>query len=162
MVSVPYQTLTAFLFIANSRDVPVPIVDYEMLVHYHHHQTERLRPLYIDSDTLSLSFLDSTEMIFPMDKQYLLRKTKTLITRENPLTGFVLFAYPTVEFDDDASDFEIQLIDGFGKTHSIYSSEAQLIPPGILQFLIDGYRFTRKGKPAITPQIWPPKSNHKF
>jgi len=124
------------MYIANSRETPVPVIDYGLEVSYRNGDKIKLKPNYVATDTLTLVFANGSSLKMPTERQYLLRKANTLITKDRPLMGYVVFPSPPAV--EQINTLAIHLMDGYGNTHSLCSPVEDLSELDLLRFLVDG------------------------
>ncbi len=132
---------TLFLYIANERQTPVPVIDYELLLSYKDNTTKTCEPFYKKFTTLELGF-DNYNCEFPSTNQYLLNNLNTLITPTKPISGFILFDGGTIK--KEIEKLSVLLIDGFGNKHKIETPEEEFRDFNLLPFLIKDMKINKK------------------
>lgn len=153
--SVPKATVfTAFLYIANTKDVPVPVIDYEMRIFLGDGSARTLVPAYGLGHTLELGFDDAPDapevLVLPPSEASLLDRVRTAVTRDSALSGYVVFygdstlrrLIPRVRL----KSVEVTLIDGLGGKHLIRTRASEFRPPGVLRYFLPNAEFRPRGE----------------
>lgn len=140
IISNTTTTHTVFLSIANKKNIPVPIVDYSLELEYENGNKQIAEPIYVKSKSFTLGF-DKFQIIIPSTEQHLLNKVNTLVTPQNPISGFISFAGESKPNGSKLKLATITLIDGFGNNHKIKTPVSSFRHPNLLTFLINGCEF---------------------
>jgi hypothetical protein len=133
---------TVFAFISNKRNIPVPIVDYSLDLIYDRKIQRDLRPKYLKTKNLTLTFdKEKFQMNIPVGDSYLLNKVNNLITPQNPMSGFVVFEGENYR-DSTLKKAILTLEDGFGGKHKIETDATNFRSPELLKFIINNLTFS--------------------
>lgn len=127
---------TVDLYIANDRNIPVPIFDYQMEVDYGDGYI-LLGAVYGPSLGVDLSNTDGSQTHISLEDDDLFNKTSHLVGQNNPLRGFAFFVGELSHHERFRSlkKIKVTCFDGYGKKHRIITKAKDISPTGFVRRL---------------------------
>lgn len=132
---------TVYLTIANKREVPVSVLDYELKLHYKDGTIRECFPIYSKVKQVRLGF-EGFDIVFDSEKASLLYKIQRQVTKDSSLSGIINFEFEGKQ-KMDFSYAEVLLIDSFGGSHWIRTPFEEYRPLSVLPFIIEGMKIEK-------------------
>lgn len=114
----------------------MPVVDYELRLHLGDGKWKELKPFYRKLESVNLALSPEVTITLPLREIGLLYRLSTLVTRDTPMSGVVIFSGDESLKDAEISEVGVDLIDGFGTRHSIRTPFSELRNVSLINFLV--------------------------
>lgn len=145
IVREPTRTVTLWVCLSNSRDIPVGIVDYKLDV-YIDGSWRQMAALYQKIENFQLEFEEPSsfgpnkKLVFPTDNSFLMHEITVPITRTAPRGGLLVFLSPISELKGNIEILRLTIFDGYGGKHVIEQVATQIHDPSVLLRLVPDLR----------------------
>lgn len=137
IVNKPMRTVTLWVYIANSRDIPIGVIDYNLEVQING-LWKRMTALYQRIENFNLNFDKSSPfgsnktLVFQTDNNFIMHDMTIPITKLTPRGGLISFISPESELIGDIEKLRLTVFDGFGGKHIIEREAKQIHDPNVI------------------------------